>query len=417
MADFDVAIVGGGLVGASLGCALGGQGLRVALIESTPFGAPSQPSYDDRSVALAWGTRRIFDSMGLWTEISPQAEAITEIQVSDRGHFGAARLRAERFGYEALGYVVEARVLGGVFSDALSRAEGLETICPASLASARIDAGEVRLTVAVADGERMRTRELSARLLVGADGGDSTVRRYGSIGASRIDYGQSAVIANVTPEIPHRGRAWERFTDSGPLAVLPLKGIGKGSGYGERCALVWTVRSERCDGILALSDEAFLDALQARFGNRLGRMLRVGARSAYPLSLLRAERYTAERLALIGNAAHTLHPVAGQGFNLGLRDAATLAELIVETCRSGGDPGAASLLTRYDAWRSEDQRRIVALTDGLIRIFGSDFAPLVLARNAGMIALDLIPVFKAALVRRTMGLAGRLPRLARGLPL
>lgn len=409
MADFDVAIVGGGLVGASLGCALGAHGLRVALVESAPFGAPSQPSYDDRSVALAWGTRRIFESMGLWADIAPQAEPITEIQVSDRGHFGAARLRAECFGYEALGYVVEARVLGRVFAEALPRVAGLETICPARLASARTDAGEVRLSVEVTDGGHMRTRELSARLLVGADGGDSMVRRHGGIAASRVDYGQSAVIANVTPEFAPRGRAWERFTDSGPLAMLPLKG--------DRCALVWTVRSERCDDVLALSDREFLAVLQERFGNRLGRMRRVGARSAYPLALLRAERYTSERLALVGNAAHTLHPVAGQGFNLGLRDAAALAELIVEAGRSGGDPGAEPLLARYEAWRRQDQRRAITLTDGLVRVFTSDFAPLVLARNLGMIALDLVPALKSALARQTMGLAGRLPRLARGLPL
>ncbi|MDR2878114.1 MAG: 2-octaprenyl-6-methoxyphenyl hydroxylase [Chromatiales bacterium] len=409
MTDFDVAIVGGGLVGASLACALGGKGLRIALIESVPLGAPSQPSYDDRSVALAWGTRRIFDSMGLWASIAAQAEAITEIQVSDRGHFGAVRLHAERFGVEALGYVVEARVLGRVFTDALPKVEGLEVICPASLSSSRTEDDAVHLSIEFAGG----TRELSTRLLIGADGADSMVRRHGGIESSRVDYGQTAVIANVTPELAHRGRAFERFTYSGPLALLPLKDYGQG----ERCALVWTVRSQQRDDILALSDEKFLSALQARFGNRLGRMLRVGARSAYPLALLRAERYTAERLALIGNAAHTLHPVAGQGFNLGLRDAATLVELIVTAHYNSDDPGAASLLARYEAWRREDQHRAITLTDGLIRIFSSDFAPLVVVRNVGLVALDLIPALKSVLARQTMGIAGRLPRLARGLPL
>jgi 2-octaprenyl-6-methoxyphenol hydroxylase len=301
-----------------------------------------------------------------------------------------------------------------VFAEILPRVEGLETICPATLASARTTDEAVHLTLEVTEGNGRRTmRELSTRLLVGADGGDSTVRRHGGIEASRVDYGQSAVIANVTPELPHGGRAFERFTDSGPLAMLPLRRDAEG----ERCALVWTVRSEYREDMLALDDASFLAALQACFGNRLGRLRRVGARSAYPLALLRAQRYTADRLALVGNAAHTLHPVAGQGFNLGLRDAATLAELIVASCRDGGDPGAAQVLARYEAWRRQDQRRAIALTDGLIRVFTSGFAPLVAARNLGMVALDLVPALKGVLARQTMGIAGRLPRLARGLPL
>ena len=404
MADFDVAIVGGGMVGASLACALDGRPPRVALIESVPFAAPAQPSYDDRSVALAWGSRRVFEGMGLWERVAPTVAPIREIHVSDRGHFGAARLRAADCGFDALGYVVENRSLGRIFAEALPTMANLELICPARLVSLETRAGEVRLRVEQ-DG---RERELSARLLVGADGGRSAVRRHGGIDAVRTDYGQSAIIANVTPEFAHGDRAWERFTDTGPLAFLPMRD--------DRCSVVWTVRSEHCEGMLALPDEEFLAALQARFGNRLGRLLRTGARSAYPLALVRAERYAGERLALIGNAAHTLHPVAGQGFNLGLRDAVVLAELVGDACAEGGDPGAPRVLERYERWRTQDQRRVIALTDGLIRVFSSDFAPLAAARGLGMVALDLLPPLKRMMMRQTMGLAGRLPRLARGLP-
>lgn len=404
MADYEVAVVGGGLVGASLACALAGRSLRIAVIESVPFAADTQPSYDDRSVALAPATRRVFDSIGLWPDIAPAAAPIHEIHVSDRGHFGAARMRAGDHGCEALGYVVENRVLGRVFGAALERAGDIELFCPARLEALEADDTEARLRL-VHDG---RERTLSARLVIGADGGNSQVRRLAGIEAHRVDYEQSAVIANVTPALGHRNRAWERFTDSGPLAMLPMAD--------ERCSLVWATRSECVDDLLALDDAAFLRALQRRFGNRLGRLMRVGARHAYPLALMRAARCIGTRLALAGNAAHTVHPIAGQGFNLGVRDVAVLAELIHDACAQGGDPGAAKLLRRYEQWRAGDHRRVTGVTDALVRIFSSTFPPLVLARNLGLLAFDLAPPLKKALMRRSMGLAGRLPRPARGLP-
>jgi 2-octaprenyl-6-methoxyphenol hydroxylase len=252
-------------------------------------------------------------------------------------------------------------------------------------------------------------RALTARLVVGADGADSSVRRWSGIGAQRAEYGQSAVIANLTPERPHRNVAYERFTDSGPLALLPMSD--------GRCALVWTLRSEQSAEILALGDREFLARLQLRFGGRLGRLRRVGARTAYPLALVRAHAYTAARLALIGNAAHTLHPIAGQGFNLGLRDVAALAEVVCDTAAAGRDVGARAVLARYEEWRRRDQEHVLRATDGLVRLFSNDHAPLVLARTAGMVLVDLLPPVKRALMRRAMGLAGRQPRLARGLPL
>jgi 2-octaprenyl-6-methoxyphenol hydroxylase len=405
VADFDVVVIGGGLVGASLACALGELPLRIAVVETAVLRASDPPSYDDRSLALAYGTRRVFEAMGLWQTIAPHATPIREIHVSDRGHFGANRMSAAAYGFDALGYVVENRSLGRVFAGRLPSLSNVELICPA-----RLEALEYRgdvLACEVSQGETRR--HITARLVVGADGGLSAARRLSRIRARSIDYGQSAVIANLSPELPHLNCAYERFTETGPLALLPLSD--------DRCALVWTVPAARASELLALSEAAFIAALQPRLGHRLGAVQRLGARTAYSLSLVTAERYIADRVALIGNAAHTLHPVAGQGFNLGLRDVAALAEVISDAARADVDIGSRAALARYEAWRRRDQRRVVALTDGLIRLFSNDFAPVVAARNLGMLGLELLPPLKRAMMRQTMGLAGRLPRLARGLPL
>jgi 2-octaprenyl-6-methoxyphenol hydroxylase len=403
--DFDILVVGGGMVGASLACALARRPLRIGVVESVPFGATAQPSYDDRSIALSYGTRRIFEGMGLWSEIAAAATPIERIHVSDRGHFAAARLRAAAYGFDALGYVVESRDLGRVFASTLAALPQVELICPARVTALEAAPELARVTIEQGAVER----SLTARLVVGADGAESSVRRWSGIGAQRAEYGQSALIANLTPERPHRNIAYERFTDSGPLALLPMSD--------GRCALVWTVRTEQCAAILALDDDVFLARLQERFGGRLGRLRRIGARAAYPLALVRAQAYTAARLALIGNAAHTLHPIAGQGFNLGLRDVAALAEVVCDAAAAGRDVGARAALAHYEEWRRHDQARVLRATDGLVRLFSNDYAPLVAARNAGMLLVDLLPPVKRALMRRAMGLAGRQPRLARGLPL
>lgn len=404
-ADFDILIAGGGLVGASLACALACQPLRIAVVESAPFGSAAQPSYDDRAIALAYGTRRIFEGMGLWREVAAAATPIERVYVSDRGHFGATRMQAGAHGYDALGYVVESRALGRIYAEALRSLPHVRLISPGRVKAIEHAPAFVRVRLEQGADER----SVTARLVVGADGADSSVRRWGGIGVQRSEYGQSAVIANLTPERPHRNTAYERFTDSGPLAMLPMSG--------NRCALVWTVRAESCEAMMSLSDPDFLGMLQARFGGRLGRLQRVGARAAYPLALVRALSYTGARLALIGNAAHTLHPVAGQGFNLGMRDVAALAEVACDAAAAGHDIGSRAVLARYEEWRRRDLRGMLRMTDTLARVFASGFAPLVAARNAGMVLMDLLPPVKAAAMRRVMGLAGRQPRLARGLPL
>jgi 2-octaprenyl-6-methoxyphenol hydroxylase len=404
--DYDLLIVGGGMVGASLACALTGHGLRVGLVEAQPFADTSHPGYDDRPLALAFGSRRIFEGLNLWQAIAGKATPIVRIHVSDRGQPGLVRLEARDEGVEALGYVATARDIGAALAARLTELDDVTLLCPADLQRVSIEPEAARATLEVGGGD---TLELTARLLIAADGAHSRVRRDLGIEAIRWDYRQTAVIANTTPELPHGNVAFERFTDAGPLALLPMS---EG-----RCAVVCTVAEQHRDAVLGLDDGGFLALLQDRFGDRLGRFQRIGARQGYPLFMMKSREHARHRVAVIGNAAHTLHPVAGQGFNLGLRDVAALAEVIVDAHRAGDDLGTPALLKRYADWRRWDQRGAIAFTDGLARLFSNPLGPVRLVRNLGLLALDLLPPAKSLLSRHTMGLEGRLPRLARGLPL
>jgi len=401
----DVVIVGGGLVGASLACALGQAGVRVTIVEASPLRVDQQPGYDERSIALAQGSQRIFSGLGLWQSMQDQVCPIHTIHVSDRGHFGFTRLHREEEGVPALGYVATARVLGKALLTCLDELDTVEVLAPAQLVDFHVTGEGVEAGLTI-DGE---STSCTAKLLVAADGAQSSIREQLGIETTQRDYGQTAVIANVTSDRPHRNIAYERFTDTGPMALLPMSE--------QRCALVWTVRSDQSDGIMELDDEAFLSRLQGRFGYRLGRFLKVGRRQAYPLQLLRARESVRPRLALIGNAIHTLHPVAGQGFNLGLRDVATLAEVIMDAERNGRDIGGSTVLDRYADWRQADQRRVAVFTDSMVRLFGQTFPPVTWLRDAGMLAMDICPPAKRWFGRLTMGRSGRLPRLARGLDL
>ncbi len=402
---YDLIIIGGGMVGASLAIALGGGPLRIALLEAVPFRADAQPSYDDRAIALAYGTRRIFAGMGVWDALGAETTPIHSIHISDRGHFGFTRLDCRDEGVEALGYVAVSRAMGAVLADRLEQLPNVQVLCPAPVTNVVI--GSDHAEVVIDDGAQ--SRRLTAKLVVAADGANSQVRDWLGIATQRWEYGQTAVITNITPQRPHNHRAYERFTTSGPLALLPMSE--------NRCSVVWTVRSQDADGILGLDEAAFLAALQARFGGRLGDFLRVGVRRAYPLMMVRAKEHVRTRLALIGNAAHTLHPVAGQGFNLGLRDVAVLAEVLSDAAAAGRDIGDLEVLQAYAQWRRRDHFKMIAFTDGLARVFANPLAPLRALRNAGLLAVDLMPFVKHTLTRHTMGLAGKLPRLARGLSL
>ncbi len=405
MKHYDVIIAGGGMVGACLACALSGQGLRIASVEAMRRELRSEPGYDERAIALAYGTRRIFSGLNLWRDIEAEATPIHSIHVSDRGHFGAVHMDRSDEGLAAIGYVVPARVIGQVLAEAVSGLTDVDSYCPARVVSTAQTRDCVEAVIERQEGPQAVT----AQLVVAADGADSVLREQAGIDCLQTDYGQSAIVTNVTPQRPHRNIAYERFTDSGPLAMLPMS---QG-----RCAVVWTVASGQADVIMALDDAAFLEQLQARFGQRLGRLTHVGRRQAWPLRLLSARRAVAERLVLVGNAIHTLHPIAGQGFNLGARDVAALAEIVVDAVRAGEDPGSAGVLARYADWRRRDHASVTVFTDGLARLFTLPVPGLGVARSAGMVALDLLPPAKRLLTRLTMGRSGRMPRLSRGLPL
>jgi 2-octaprenyl-6-methoxyphenol hydroxylase len=403
--EYDILIIGGGMVGASLAHALSGRGVRIGVVEAHPLDSRAQPSYDDRVIALAYGTRRILSGVGVWTQIAADAEPIRRIHISDRGRCGFTRLDHADVGVEALGYVATARVLGQSLLKGLESAADVELLCPGQLES--FETRDDRVSVeAKVNGER---EFLTCRLLVAADGGRSLVRQLLGLKTRHWTYGQTAVIANITPGTEHRGVAYERFTDSGPLAMLPMT---EG-----RCSLVWTLADGQVGDVMGLDDRRFLQRLQARFGYRLGRLQKVGARSAYPLRHMLIKDKVRPRVVLIGNAAHTLHPVAGQGFNLGMRDVAVLAERVGEAARAGADPGSRELLQRYADSRRGDQQAVSLITDGLVRLFTNPLAPVSLARNLGLLGLDMAPGAKRLVARRFMGLSGRLPRLARGLSL
>jgi 2-octaprenyl-6-methoxyphenol hydroxylase len=402
MKDVDVAIVGGGMVGASFALALSATKLRVLLIEGIAPESARQPSFDERTTALGNGSRQIFETLGVWKSMVGESAAIRSIHVSDAGRFGVARLEAQEQGVDAFGYVVPNRVIGRALWQALREAPNITLAMPAQLdrASPREDGVDLEIT---RDG---KTELVRASVAVAADGAGSVLRANAGIEAGVEDYDQVAIVVNAATERPNIGEAFERFTPSGPLAVLPVSG----GSY----AVVWAVRPERAAELLALDDAAFARELLEAFGWRAGRWTKIGKRHTYPLSLSRAQETVAGRVVLIGNAAQALHPVAGQGFNLGLRDAATLAEMLASAADA---PDYAALLARFAAWRDEDRRGVTRFTDSLVKLFGSERPGLSLVRNFGLLMFDLSPAAKRALSRVSWGFAGRMPRLARGLPL
>jgi 2-octaprenyl-6-methoxyphenol hydroxylase len=401
----DIAIIGGGMVGASLAVALNDGGIATMLVEGTAPASGSQPSFDDRTTALGNASRRIFQSLGVWEHMAPAAAAIRTIHVSDAGRFGFARLKAEEEGIEAFGYVVPNRVIGAALWDKLRNSRDVLLRVPTRPDGVQLGDDGVTFTL---QGQSETAEQVSARLVVAADGAHSLVRTAAGIEADVEDYDQVAIVANVAADHPHDGTAYERFTQSGPLAVLPLH---DGS-YG----VIWTCTPARATEILSFDDRTYLQELQNRFGWRAGRFVRAGVRASYPLKLTRAAATVATRTVLIGNAAQALHPVAGQGFNLGLRDAAMLAEVVAN---SGGtrDVGSPELLRKFAQWRAGDRHGVTRFTDGLVKLFGDTRPGVGAMRDLGLLLFDLSPPAKSALSRVSAGFAGPTPRLARGLRL
>lgn len=407
--QYDIVIAGGGMVGTSLALALAPLGLHIAIVEAVAPGAALQPSFDDRSTALSRSSQRFFQALGLWPAVAQAATPILKIHVSDQGRFGFSHIEAAQQGVEALGYIVINRVLGRVLQAALAGCKRIELYRPARIVDVRTS--DDSMTAVLQDGSEQPI-ELACRLLVAADGTNSSVRELMGISAVQQNYEQQAVIGNVLPDKPMNNVAYERFTRTGPLALLPVAD--------NRAAFVWNLPQHDAERILQLDDAECLVQLQAAFGYRLGGFSHIGKRVAYPLSLSKAQRLVAPRSVLVGNAAHGLHPVAAQGFNLGLRDVAALSDCIAdaqELAPDALDPGASAVLERYSTWRRDDQRKLVRLTDGLVKLFGSERTPLRLLRDIGMLGFDLVPGMRTEFARQTMGLAGRLPRLSRGAPL
>ena len=402
--DCDVLIVGGGLVGSLLANALSGLPLDVVLVEARDVRSLAQPSFDGRATALANGSQRILEQLGLWDDVRLEAQPIRHIHIGERGRFGAARISAGDEGVPALGYTVENRVLGAALWEPLRRAPRFRCLssaavvdfdCSADFVAARVEAADARVVV-------------RSRLMAGADGARSSLRRALGIAVRIDDYEQQAVILNCTTQEPHRSRAFERFTIEGPLAVLPLTR--------DRVSVVWTLPIDRAGHVLGLPDDEFRAELQQAFGFRLGRFERIGKRDGHRLQRVRSNDVIHDRTVLIGNAANALHPVAGQGFNLAVRDAAALAEIIADAARDqNADVGTRPLLDRYRCWRADDQRRLTTFTHALVRGFGADIVGLDTVRGLALMAFDLMPGGKTLLARHTMGLAGHVPRLARRL--
>ncbi|MFQ6574821.1 2-octaprenyl-6-methoxyphenyl hydroxylase [Pseudomonas sp. UM16] len=388
----NLAIIGGGLVGASLALALQAgakaRGWKILLIEPFAPGDTYQPSYDARSSALSFGTRQIYERLGLWQPISRRAEPIRQIQVSDRGRFGATRLDALEEGVPALGYVVENAWLGQCLWQGLD-AEVVSWRCPA----------EVTAMQALEDGYRLTLNddtEVECDLAVLADGGRSGLREQLGIHVSSRPYHQSALIANITPSEAHCGQAFERFTDEGPMALLPLPE--------NRCALVWTRAGMDAKRLAEMDERSFLSELQSVFGYRLGALRQVGARHLYPLSLIEAQEQVRAHLVVLGNAAHSLHPIAGQGFNLSLRDVQALAEGLLA---GPAVPGDFATLQAYRERQRLDQELTVGFSDRVTRLFGSAQPLIATGRNLGLLGLDLVPPAKRWFARQAMGLGTR----------
>jgi len=369
--------------------------LRVAIVEASPRDRRRSSPAGDRALALARGTVVILEDLGIWQGVDSAATAIKFIHVSDQGHFGKTRLSAGQEGVEALGYVITARDLEEHVSDLVERA-GIEQICPVRVSGLISGDDAVRMQLTLDD----TVVDLAARLVVGADGGNSTVRKLLDIAQRKTEYGQTAIVTTVKTAIPHGYTAYERFTSSGPLAMLPVHDE-------QHCAVVWTRSHADAQQLLNMEDAAFIERLQQCFGYRLGKLALVAPRRAFPLTLVRAEKMFAGRAVIVGNAAHQLHPVAGQGFNLGLRDVVQLAAMLRQRRQQGQDIGAPEFLADYAACRVRDHERVIGFTDNIVRLFSNDWLPLAAARNFGLTLLDRLPVAKSYLARNAMGLVER----------
>ncbi len=397
--QYDVIIVGGGMVGNTLACALGNFPLRVALIESQSAPTEELDDYDVRVSAITLASRALFENIAAWDamrmrRISP----LREMHVWDAQGSGAIHFDAAELGEAELGYIIENRVIVAATLERLRQFDNVDIRCPAAVSALHPDTAQV--SVELDSGEH-----LTAGLVVGADGAHSSIRAWAGIHTRGWSYQQTAIVATVKTERPHHAGAYQVFLPTGPLAFLPLiNGLS---------SIVWSCDQGRAEELLRLDDQAFMRELSIAFGDRLGTMESVSRRAGYPLSLAHSDHYISERIALVGDAAHRVHPLAGQGVNLGLLDAASLAQVLQEAMADKKDIGARAVLRRYERWRKGDNLAMLAVTDAFKRGFGSQRWPLVPLRNAGMGLADRLGPAKLSIMRHAVGLDGDLPELAR----
>ncbi|WP_070970356.1 2-octaprenyl-6-methoxyphenyl hydroxylase [Vibrio sonorensis] len=392
MKQFDIIIAGGAMAGMTLAFALHHHSkgrLKVAVVEAYQAENIEHPGFDSRAIALSYGTVDLLNNIGLWKDISHVATPIEHIHVSDRGHAGMTEIAREEVGVPALGYVVELADIGRIYAERVKGTASITQYCPAQVET--VERSVESVTVALNNGE-----SIQAKLLVAADGAISTCCEQVGLPLNEHDFDQVAVIANITTEEAHLGRAFERFTESGPVALLPMS---EG-----RMSLVWCLRPEKAKQMMALDDSNFVSELQEAFGWRLGKIEKAGKRASYPLLLRFREQNTSHRFAIVGNAAQTLHPIAGQGFNLGIRDVMTLSE---EISTQLDDAGAYPVLSCYSKRREGDRRATIELTSSLVHLFSNDYLSLRIGRNLGLAAMDSLPLLKSPVLKRTLGIVTR----------
>jgi 2-octaprenyl-6-methoxyphenol hydroxylase len=386
-----------------------GSLLSIAIVEAIKPTAPAEqsnvsPLFDDRVLALSHGSAAYLKEMGVWQHLSNEACAIEKIDISDRGHYGKARLEAQEHGVSALGYVIEMALIGKAQLKELANKNNVHWFSPDKITGIdwhlddQINEHKSKVEIKLDSEQCLRTR-----LLLACDGANSPCRKLAGINVNHSDYQQVALIANVSTSTPHNNKAFERFTENGPLAMLPLSPLKNDLKGDSRCSLVWTMSPEQSENILALSDNEFKQQLELAFGSWLGAITHVGKRDVYPLVLLQAQQQAYHRMALIGNASHTIHPIAGQGFNLGLRDVQQMSSLIEQSISEDKDIGSFSLLNEYSNERQGDQKQVVELTDSLVTLFANDLLPLVVGRNVGLKVMNYLPPLKNTLVNKLMG--------------
>lgn len=398
----DVLIVGGGMVGATLAVALAEIPMDVIVLDRQHPAAALDAGFDGRASAIALASRRLFDGLGLWAGMEGDAAPIRHIRVSEGSSPLFLHYDHRESGDGPFGYMVENRMIRDALARRLGGLHRVRVLAPAGIASVEREVAGVR--VRLADGRR-----IGASLVVGADGRNSQTREAAGIAVTRWSYPQTGIVCTVAHERPHNAVAHERFLPAGPFAILPLAG--------NRSSIVWTEDADLARAIMALDDEGFLGELAGRFGDFLGGLEVVGPRWSHPLSLSFARTTIGRRLALVGDAAHGMHPIAGQGLNMGLRDVAALSEVLADARRLGLDPGDGAALEDYQRWRRFDNTLMLAATDGLNRLFSTRFRPLRLVRDLGLAAVNRLLPLKKVFMANAMGLAGDLPRLMRGEPL